>query len=305
MAIAIAIGAPEPATGSVGGPAAVSGSSSRASPPPSSRAVRVSAAGAGPGSSGTMPQRIALAAPGSASSAASPGDGIAVAIAGRLRPPAASSRARIGRSACTAAPWTNSALPAPAPAGSSAGVRSQTRNPSASTNGSPHSAAGIGRRVAFAAMILYGCAVTDDEIFAHQAEAGVAPGHLRRPRSELIAQPSTGSIARNYNLLRERVADRDELEALVLIHQDVEIVDPGFSSEVREALADPEVAVVGCRRRRRRAQPRLVGGGDHLGVADPALLRVRGRRRDPGDLLEHRRAPPTRARARSTRSTAA
>ena len=66
------------------------------------------------------------------------------------------------------------------------------------------------------------------------------------PRSELIAQPSIGSIARNYNLLRERAADHDELEALVLIHQDVEIVDQGFSSEVREALADPEVAVVGA-----------------------------------------------------------
>ena len=95
-------------------------------------------------------------------------------------------------------------------------------------------------------MILYGCAVTDDEIFAHQAEAGVGRVTSADPRSELIAQPSTGSIARNYNLLRERAADQDELEALVLIHQDVEIVDQGFSSEVREALADPEVAVVGA-----------------------------------------------------------
>src|SRR5215208_226631 len=95
-------------------------------------------------------------------------------------------------------------------------------------------------------MILYGCAVTDGETFARYAEAGIAPLVDADPRAELLAQASVGSIARNYNLLCSRAAERDDLEALVLVHQDVEIAAPDFSERVREALSDPAVAVVGC-----------------------------------------------------------
>ena len=47
-------------------------------------------------------------------------------------------------------------------------------------------------------------------------------------------------------MLIDKVVDRDDLEALVLLHQDAEIVDPDFCAKVRQALADPEVAIVGC-----------------------------------------------------------
>jgi GT2 family glycosyltransferase len=93
-------------------------------------------------------------------------------------------------------------------------------------------------------MILYGCAVTDGDVFARCAEAGVR--RLTDAGGELLAQPSVGSVARNYNLLRDRAAEHPDLEALVLLHQDVEIVDPRFAQTVRETLADPEVAIVGC-----------------------------------------------------------
>jgi hypothetical protein len=95
-------------------------------------------------------------------------------------------------------------------------------------------------------MIFYGCAVTEGDTFARFAEAGVRRLTAVDSEAELIAQPSAGSIFRNYNLLCERVAARSDLEALVLIHQDVEIVDPDFAVNVRRALADPEVAIVGC-----------------------------------------------------------
>ncbi len=95
-------------------------------------------------------------------------------------------------------------------------------------------------------MILYGCAVTDGETFARFAEAGIRRLTDAEPDSELLAQPSAGSVARNYNLLRARAAEREDLEALVLLHQDVEIADPGFSSVVRQALADESVAIAGC-----------------------------------------------------------
>ena len=58
--------------------------------------------------------------------------------------------------------------------------------------------------------------------------------------------PSIGSIFESYNALLDQAAERDDLEALVLVHQDAEIVDADFCAHVREALADPEVGVVGC-----------------------------------------------------------
>ena len=94
-------------------------------------------------------------------------------------------------------------------------------------------------------MIVYACAVTDGNVFARCAEPGIARLTRGVPDAEMLAQPSAGTIARNYNLLCERVAGRDDLEALVLLHQDVEIVDPEFPDTVRRALADPDVAVVG------------------------------------------------------------
>ena len=44
----------------------------------------------------------------------------------------------------------------------------------------------------------------------------------------------------------ETAAARDDLEALVLVHQDAEIIDPDFCSKLRRALRDPTSAVVGC-----------------------------------------------------------
>jgi Glycosyltransferase like family len=41
-------------------------------------------------------------------------------------------------------------------------------------------------------------------------------------------------------------AEQEELEALVLLHQDAEIVDPDLCAKLRQALEDPEVAIVGC-----------------------------------------------------------
>lgn len=94
-------------------------------------------------------------------------------------------------------------------------------------------------------MIVYACVVHDADKYERCAE----PGLLRvtaEPGSELLALPSVGSLFHNYNLILERVAGRNDLEALVIVHQDAEIVDPEFSDKLREQLADPEVAIVGC-----------------------------------------------------------
>ena len=93
-------------------------------------------------------------------------------------------------------------------------------------------------------MIVFASAITDPEVFERCAKAGYE--RIATPETELIAFASTGSIFRNYNLIIDQVREREGLEALVLLHQDAEIVDPEFLAKVRRALADPDVAIVGC-----------------------------------------------------------
>lgn len=93
-------------------------------------------------------------------------------------------------------------------------------------------------------MIVFGSAVTDPEAYRRYAE----PGLRRLVESDLrvIANASAGSVFRTYNLILEQASEFEDLEALVLLHQDTELVDPNFCDKLRETLHDPEVAVVGC-----------------------------------------------------------
>jgi Glycosyltransferase like family len=93
-------------------------------------------------------------------------------------------------------------------------------------------------------MIAFGSAITKRDEYERFAVPGIR--RAAEPDSEVIAHPAEGSIFRNYNLILENAGALDDLEALVLIHQDAEIVDPDFCRKVREALSDPDVGVVGC-----------------------------------------------------------
>ncbi len=95
-------------------------------------------------------------------------------------------------------------------------------------------------------MIVFGSAITHPDTYHAYAEPGIRLACEAEPDTEIMGQRSAGSIFRNYNLIMDLVAERDDLEALVLIHQDAEIVDPDFIPKLREALSDPEVAIVGC-----------------------------------------------------------
>jgi glycosyl transferase family 2 len=92
-------------------------------------------------------------------------------------------------------------------------------------------------------MIAFGCSITDPKKYERCAEPGLELAS--EPDSELLAYASAGSLFRSYNILLDQAAARDDLEALVLVHQDAEIVDPDFCSKLRGALSDPEVALVG------------------------------------------------------------
>jgi hypothetical protein len=93
-------------------------------------------------------------------------------------------------------------------------------------------------------VIVFGTAVTRPEAYQRWACLGIE--RVREPDSIVYANSSAGSVFRAYNLLLEQAASHPALEALVIPHQDVEIVDDGFCAKVREALHDPDVGVVGC-----------------------------------------------------------
>jgi hypothetical protein len=84
------------------------------------------------------------------------------------------------------------------------------------------------------------------ERHAYRDHAGPGVERVREPDSEVFAILSADSICGDYNLILDEFADRDGLEALVLVDEDTEIADPDFCAKVRRALADPDVGLVGC-----------------------------------------------------------
>jgi Glycosyltransferase like family len=93
-------------------------------------------------------------------------------------------------------------------------------------------------------MIAFGSSITDTDAYARYAEVGIR--HVAEPDSENYAFASVGTFSRTYNLILDRVASREGLEALVLVHPRMEITDPRFCEKVRRALHDPEIAVAGA-----------------------------------------------------------
>jgi hypothetical protein len=93
-------------------------------------------------------------------------------------------------------------------------------------------------------MIAFASSVTKPEVYARCAEPGIK--RAAEAGSVIEATPAAGSIFRSYNALLDRFAGRVDLEALVLVHQDAEIVTTGLCPLVRDVLSDPDVGLVGC-----------------------------------------------------------
>jgi hypothetical protein len=93
-------------------------------------------------------------------------------------------------------------------------------------------------------MIVFASSITDPALYARAAEPGIR--RAAEPDSLVLANAAAGSIFRSYNLILDQAAELDGLEALVLLHQDAEIVSSDFCARLRGALADPQVGVVGC-----------------------------------------------------------
>jgi hypothetical protein len=93
-------------------------------------------------------------------------------------------------------------------------------------------------------MIAFGASITRLDVYRACAEPGIR--RAAEADSVVYDLPSIGSIFRSYNALLDRAAAQEDLEALVLVHQDAEIMSPDLCATIRAALADPDVGVIGC-----------------------------------------------------------
>jgi hypothetical protein len=93
-------------------------------------------------------------------------------------------------------------------------------------------------------MFMFASAVTDFGEYERCAVPGL--DLVKEDDSVILAHRSIGSVFRNYNFILGEARKRDDLEALVLIHQDAELVDDDFCLVIRDQLKDPEVALIGC-----------------------------------------------------------
>jgi hypothetical protein len=93
-------------------------------------------------------------------------------------------------------------------------------------------------------MIAFACPITDGRLYERYARPGVELA--KESDSKVWAHQSGGSIFRAYNEFLDLAKEQEGIEALVLLHQDVEITDPEFCRKVRDAVRDPAVAIVGC-----------------------------------------------------------
>ena len=103
---------------------------------------------------------------------------------------------------------------------------------------------GVTSRVSSAAVVAIGSAITDPEKYEKYVTPGIEL--CREPDTEVFSFASSGTLFRSYNLILDEAAKRDDLEFLVLIHQDAQITDPEFIQKIRKEFEDPDVGLVGC-----------------------------------------------------------
>jgi len=92
-------------------------------------------------------------------------------------------------------------------------------------------------------MIVFGTAVSDRATYERVALPGIRLA--AEADSVVLVEEGHDSIQRPYNLMMERAGGYDDLEALVLLHQDLELTDDSLPRRVRALLADVRAGVVG------------------------------------------------------------
>jgi Glycosyltransferase like family len=92
-------------------------------------------------------------------------------------------------------------------------------------------------------VIAFGSSISGGEAYRRYAQPGIRLAS--EPDSVNFAYAAVEPIGRTYNLILDAARQRDDLEALVLVHPHTEIIDPAFCAKVRAALEADDVGMVG------------------------------------------------------------
>jgi len=92
-------------------------------------------------------------------------------------------------------------------------------------------------------MIAFGTAVSDDAMYRGVALPGIE--RVAEADSPVLTRHGYDSIQRPYNEMIEEAAGLPGLEALVLLHQDLELTDGSLMKRLRSLLAEPRIGLVG------------------------------------------------------------
>jgi hypothetical protein len=92
-------------------------------------------------------------------------------------------------------------------------------------------------------MIGFAVCIGSEEKFSTIAAPGIQA--VAEPDSIVAELTGCSSIFSAYNEALDAFSESDDLEAVVLLHEDVQIVDPAIATKLRMRFADPDIAVVG------------------------------------------------------------
>jgi hypothetical protein len=93
-------------------------------------------------------------------------------------------------------------------------------------------------------LIAFATCIVDVVAYSRWARPGIE--RAAEPGASVIAYEAVGTKARSNNLLLDAAAGLDDLEALVIVDEHLELIDPALCTTLRAAFRDPQVAVVGC-----------------------------------------------------------
>jgi glycosyl transferase family 2 len=96
---------------------------------------------------------------------------------------------------------------------------------------------------ASAGLIAFGSVISDPAAYVRYARPGIEAA--TEPGATVLTFSAVGSVCRNNNLVLDAAAGLDDLEALVLVDEHVELKEPHLCATLRSAFRDPAVAVVG------------------------------------------------------------
>jgi GT2 family glycosyltransferase len=92
-------------------------------------------------------------------------------------------------------------------------------------------------------VIGFGCVIGDEGQYRRWALPGIET--IAEEDTVIAVRRDQDCIFAAYNDILDELGAREDLEAVVLLHQDLEIADPGFMAKLRAALASGNVAIAG------------------------------------------------------------